>query len=128
MGQNAIDRTFFTLDAQARIQLPDHFLRRGFAEKESRQAADRQTGNRMQTFKQKIPSFQPLARFFICHPGLLFPSSLSNIEALFSHSSPTVLLAVDSGGILHNSGREDRFDRKIRLANRSDFSFQVKSP
>jgi hypothetical protein len=32
MRQNTVDRTFFTLDTDAGVQLPDHLFRRRFAE------------------------------------------------------------------------------------------------
>jgi len=35
VGQNTVDRTFFTLDTDAGIQLPDHLFGRRFAEQDS---------------------------------------------------------------------------------------------
>jgi hypothetical protein len=60
MGQNTVDRTFFTLDTDVGIYLPDHFFRRRFTGQESRQSSDRQTNDRVKALPEKSPPGQPV--------------------------------------------------------------------
>ncbi|MFV2034230.1 MAG: hypothetical protein ACC631_03810 [Halocynthiibacter sp.] len=55
--EDTIDRTFFALDTDGGIQLPDHLLGRRLAEQDPGESRDGQTGNCVQAFPDKIPPF-----------------------------------------------------------------------
>jgi hypothetical protein len=54
--QNTIDRTFFTLDTDVGIKLPDHLFGRGLAEKNPGQSSGRKTCDSVEAFPDEITS------------------------------------------------------------------------
>jgi hypothetical protein len=56
MRQNTIDRTFFTLNTDIGIKLPDHLFGRRLAEQYSSQSSDCETCHSVETFPDEIPS------------------------------------------------------------------------
>jgi hypothetical protein len=75
MRQNTVDRTFFTLDTDIGIQLPDHLFRGGLAEQNPSNPPDRETDNSVRASPDEIPSFDRLFQRLIRH-RLLHCSSL----------------------------------------------------
>jgi hypothetical protein len=72
MGQDTVDRTFFTLDTDVRVQLPDHLFGRRLAGQECCKSSDRQAHERVEAFPHKIPAFDPVLGRPFFHFGPLF--------------------------------------------------------
>jgi hypothetical protein len=70
--QNTVDRTFFTLDADVGIQLPDHLLLGRFAEQKSRQSSHSQAHDSVEAFPHKIPALYSVFGSFFIHLWPLF--------------------------------------------------------
>ena len=77
MGENTIDRTFFALNADVGIQLPDHLFGRGLAEQDPGKASNGQTGSRVQAFPDEISPFYRIFLPLLCHLKLLLSDIFS---------------------------------------------------
>jgi hypothetical protein len=73
VGQYTVDRTFFTLDTDVGINLPDHFFGRRLTGQECGQSSDRQTHDRMKALAEKSSSAQAVfSRIFYHRVPLAF--------------------------------------------------------